>query len=45
MRDKMDIGHVIREEADGFKVLLDLKKHDKAEAVRSLQAIISRLKG
>jgi adenylate cyclase len=36
---------VIREEADGFKVLLDLDKRDKAEAVQALEAIIARLKG
>jgi hypothetical protein len=37
-------GAVIREEADGFKVLLDLNKHGKAEAVQALEAIIARLK-
>jgi hypothetical protein len=35
---------VIREEADGFKVLLDLQKHDKAKAVAALEAILARLK-
>ncbi len=38
-------GAVIREEADGFKVLLDLNKHNKTEAVHALEAIIARLKG
>ena len=38
-------GTVIREEADGFKVLLDLQKHDRAEAVAALEAIVARLKG
>jgi adenylate cyclase len=38
-------GTVIREEADGFKVLLDLQKHDKAKAVAALEAILARLKG
>jgi class 3 adenylate cyclase len=37
-------GTVIREEADGFKVLLDLQRHDKAEAVAALEAILARLK-
>ena len=41
--------HLIRdesgEEADGFKVLLDLQKHDRAEAVAALEAILARLKG
>jgi hypothetical protein len=30
---------------NGFKVLLDLNKHDKAEAVQALEAIIAPLKG
>lgn len=37
-------GSVIREEQDGFKVLLDLKKRERAEAIEALQAIIERLK-
>jgi len=38
-------GTVIREEADGFKVLLDLQKRDRAAAVAALEAIVARLKG
>src|SRR5262245_24701128 len=38
-------GTVIREERDGFKVLLDLQKRDRAEAVAALEAIVARLKG
>jgi adenylate cyclase len=38
-------GSVIREEADGFKVLLDLQKRDRAEAIAALEAIVARLKG
>ena len=38
-------GTVIREEADGFKVLLDLNKHGRAAAVEALEAIVARLKG
>jgi class 3 adenylate cyclase len=38
-------GSVIREEKDGFKVLLDLKKRGRAEAVEALEAIVARLKG
>jgi hypothetical protein len=30
---------------NGFKVLLDLNKHDKAETVQALEAIIAPLKG
>ena len=38
-------GTVIREEADGFKLLLDLQKRDRAEAIAALEAIVARLKG
>ena len=38
-------GTVIREETDGFKLLLDLQKRDKTEIVAALEAIIARLKG
>jgi adenylate cyclase len=37
-------GTVIREEQDGFKFLLNLEKHDKAEAIKRLERILSRLK-
>ncbi len=37
-------GSVIREEQDGFKVLLDLKKRERVEAIEALRAIIDRLK-
>jgi hypothetical protein len=37
-------GSVIREEQDGFKLLLDLNKHDRAEAIAALQAVVDRLK-
>jgi class 3 adenylate cyclase len=38
-------GSVIREESDGFKVLLDLQKRDRAEIVAALEAIVAQLKG
>jgi len=38
-------GTVIREETDGFKLLLDLQKRDRTEIVAALEAIIARLKG
>ena len=38
-------GSVIREESDGFKVLLDLQKRDRAEAIAVLEAIVNKLKG
>jgi adenylate cyclase len=37
-------GRVIREESDGFKLLLDLQKRDRSEIVAALEAILSRLK-
>ena len=37
-------GTVIREESDGFKVLLDLQKRERAEIIASLEAILARLK-
>jgi hypothetical protein len=37
-------GTAIREEQDGLKVLVDLHKLRKADAVRALESIVSRLK-
>ena len=42
--DLADEGMVIREEADGFKFLLDLQKRDRAEAIAVLESILARLK-
>ncbi|HZJ12179.1 MAG TPA: hypothetical protein VFD26_05950, partial [Methyloceanibacter sp.] len=42
--DLVGEGSVIREDQDGFKLLLDLKKRDRAEAIEALQAIVDRLK-
>ena len=42
--DLADEGMVIREEADGFKFLLDLQKRDRAEAIAALESILMRLK-
>jgi hypothetical protein len=36
---------VIREEADGFKLLLDLQKRDREEAIAALEAILKKLRG
>jgi adenylate cyclase len=38
-------GTLIREESDGFKLLLDLQKRDRAEAIATLESIVARLKG
>ena len=37
-------GSVIREESDGFKVLLDLQKRDRAEILATLEAILKKLR-
>ena len=37
-------GKVIREEADGFKLLLDLQKRDREEAIAALEAILKKLR-
>ncbi|MGH6735754.1 MAG: adenylate/guanylate cyclase domain-containing protein [Methyloceanibacter sp.] len=42
--DLVSEGSVIREEEDGFKLLLDLQKRDRAEAIAALEAIVTRLK-
>jgi adenylate cyclase len=42
--DLAEEGAVIRVEADGFKVLLDLNKRERAEAIAALEAIVTRLR-
>ncbi len=42
--DLAEQGLVIREQREGFKFLLDLQKEDKAAAISTLEAILSRLK-
>jgi hypothetical protein len=37
-------GKAIREEQDGPRILLDLQKLDKASAVKTLEAILLRLR-
>jgi hypothetical protein len=37
-------GAVIREESDGFKVMLDLQKRERADIVAALEGILARLK-
>jgi class 3 adenylate cyclase len=43
--DLAEEGAVIREEREGFKLLLNLEKQDRAEAIERLEAILARLKG
>ncbi len=37
-------GRIIQEEADGVRVLIDLKKSDKAAAIQAIENVLSRLK-
>jgi adenylate cyclase len=43
--DLMREGQLIREEQEGFKLMLDLEKHDKQKAINTLEAILARLRG
>jgi adenylate cyclase len=43
--DLVQEGQLIREEHDGFKFMLDLKKQDKQKAISALEAILERLRG
>jgi class 3 adenylate cyclase len=43
--DLMREDQLIREEQEGFKFILDLKKHDRQEAISTLEAILARLRG
>jgi adenylate cyclase len=43
--DLAEEGAVIRVDSDGFKVLLDLNKRERAEAIAALEAIVARLRG
>ncbi len=38
-------GRIIRKEQDGVRVLVDLKKGDKADAIRAIEDVLSQLKG
>ena len=38
-------GQLIREEQEGFKLLLDLEKHDKQKVISTLEAVVARLRG
>ena len=40
----IELGQAIREEQAGLRVLVDLQKLDKAEAIKTLENILSRLK-
>ncbi len=37
-------GRIIQEEEDGVRILIDLKKGDKAAAIQAIENVLSRLK-
>jgi adenylate cyclase len=43
--DLVQEGRLIREEQEGFKLMLDLEKQDKQKAISTLEAILARLRG
>jgi adenylate cyclase len=38
-------GRIIREERDGFRLLVDLTKGDQASAIAAVENVLARLKG
>ncbi len=42
--DLAEQGRIIQEEQDGVRVLVDLKKGDKAAAIQAIENVLSRLK-
>jgi hypothetical protein len=38
-------GRIIREERDGFRLLVDLTKDDQAGAIAAVENVLARLKG
>jgi class 3 adenylate cyclase len=43
--DLVGEGQLIHEEQEGFRLMLDLEKHDKQKAISTLEAILARLRG
>jgi len=43
--DLAEQGRIIRKEQDGVRVLVDLKKGNKADAIKAIEDILSQLKG
>jgi class 3 adenylate cyclase/PAS domain-containing protein len=42
--DLVGDGRVIREEEDGLRILLDLQKQGKAQAIKTMEAVLTRLR-
>ncbi len=43
--DLAEQGSIIRKDEDGVRVLVDLRKGDKADAIRAIEDVLSQLKG
>jgi len=43
--DLAEQGRIIRKEQGGVRVLVDLRKGDKADAIRAIEDVLSQLKG
>ena len=43
--DLAEQGRIIRKEQEGVRVLVDLKKGDKADAIQAIEDVLSQLKG
>ena len=43
--DLAEQGRIIRKEQDGVRILVDLKKGDKADAIQAIEDVLSQLKG
>ena len=41
--DLAEQGRIIRKEQDGIRVLVDLKKGDKADAIKAIKDVLSQL--
>ncbi|ODA66250.1 Adenylate cyclase 2 [Methyloligella halotolerans] len=42
--DQVEEGSAIREESDGFRLLIDLERAERGDAIAKLEAALSRLK-
>jgi hypothetical protein len=43
--DLAEQGRIIRKEEEGIRILVDLDKRDKADAIQAVEDVLSQLKG
>ncbi len=43
--DWAEQGRIIRKEEEGIRILVDLDKRDKADAIQAIEDVLSQLKG